>query len=256
MLRRTRATQKQELKNELLDQKRQAQARSVFTIINTLLLLTIEDRLSLPWVVKVLHTFLKVAEAAYVVFERQCGFRRVGRIESAVFVPGPWYQSMPRAGAKIFVAEHAVGVSSEVANADNEPHLPSVHVALGDEKFGEVEKYPIKPIAETGTPEVNDAGGVGSTTQLFGVVGTVPVVPQVCVDQWPALFANGKIDIQFDNGDVWSFSNEIKGWIEDFIGAPINWWPLSARRKPLLDGSSRVRWKCVSGTFFKMQMSH
>ena len=95
------------------------------------------------------------------------------------------------------------------------------------------------------TLERNDELKAGSDNQMSGHGNTAKVTHQVCVDQWPALFADGKTDIHFDDEDTWSFSNEIKGLIEDFIAAPVDWWPLSARRRPLQDGFSRVRWKCV-----------
>ena len=78
------------------------------------------------------------------------------------------------------------------------------------------------------------------------IANAVAVPPQNCADEWPAQFANGKTDIRFDNGGVWSFSNQIKGRIEDYIGAPVDWWPLSPREKALPNGFTRVRWTCVS----------
>ena len=89
----------------------------------------------------------------------------------------------------------------------------------------------------------------GSAIQAPDLVNPAAATSQLCADKWPALFADGKTDIHFDDEDFWSFSNEVKGSIESFIGAPVNWWPLSARRRPLPDGFSRVKWKCVSRTF-------
>ena len=115
--------------------------------------------------------------------------------------------------------------------------------------LGEVGFGPQKYSAETVGVEDERAG---EAIQAPDLLNPVEATPQLCADKWPALFADGKTDIHFDDEDFfWSFSNEVKGSIESFIGAPVNWWPLSARRRPLPDGFSRVKWKCVSRTFPK-----
>lgn len=70
---------------------------------------------------------------------------------------------------------------------------------------------------------------------------------------WATIFADGKTDISFGNEHSWSLPNEAKGWIEDFIDAPINWWPISPRRRSLPEGFTRVNWRCVSGQFSDIQ---
>ena len=128
----------------------------------------------------------------------------------------------------------AEGSGLEPEKGANESH------SMGEEDFEQDGKNLTETIG---------AKGVDSSIQApQPVVSPVVAAPQDCVDKWPALFADGKTDIHFDNGNLWSFSNEVKGLIENFIGAPVNWRPLSARRKPLPNGFSRVRWKCVSRT--------
>lgn len=58
------------------------------------------------------------------------------------------------------------------------------------------------------------------------------------IDIWAAIFADGKTDISFESclRNPWSLTNEAKRLIEYFVREPINWWPLSPRRNPLLDG--------------------
>lgn len=70
---------------------------------------------------------------------------------------------------------------------------------------------------------------------------------------WATIFADGKTDISFENEHPWSLPNEAKGWIEDFIDTPINWWPISPRRRSLPEGFTRVNWRCVSGQFSDIQ---
>ena len=119
-------------------------------------------------------------------------------------------------------------------------HHPSVDGGSLEQQGG---KHPIK------TVESGDVRGAGSTIQMAEYENAVTAAPQVCTDKWPALFAHGKTDIHFDDSNRWSLSNEIKGWIENKIGARVNWWPLCARREALRDGFSRVTWKCVSRAF-------
>lgn len=119
------------------------------------------------------------------------------------------------------------------------------------------------PIAESEGREPHFSPlGVGSfdrgredTTKTVGnrdmrgadsAIETSELTSQDCFDRLPELFADGRSSIRFDN-EVWSFSNQIKGLIEDFIGVPIYWWPLSARRVPLPHGFSRAMWTCVRG---------
>lgn len=164
----------------------------------------------------------------------------------------------------------AEGVESELEKEEEkEPHdhdpslegraLLTVQSGLQPEKErGEPHYIPLsersfeqdgKPPAETvGCGGAQEAGPAVQTSELMN---TVTATPQNDTDNWPALFVDGKTDIHFDDGNLWSFSNEIKGSIENFIGARVNWWPLSARRKVLPDGFSRVRWKCVSVVFFQ-----
>lgn len=123
-------------------------------------------------------------------------------------------------------------IGPELGNGDKEPHhFPLVK---GNSKHD-------------GSVGGEGARGAGSAIQVPELVNSAKVTSQNCVDQWPALFADGKTNIRFDNGDVWSFCNQVKGSIEDFIGVPVSWWPLSPRRKALPEGFSRVRWICVCG---------
>ena len=123
----------------------------------------------------------------------------------------------------------------EPGNDDKESYYPS-----RDDESLEQEKYPTRAVAGQGTK------GAELVIPASELVSPIAVPSQNCTDEWPAEFANGKTDIRFDSGDVWSFSNQIKGRIEDYIGAPVDWWPLSPREKALPDGFTRVRWTCVS----------
>lgn len=66
------------------------------------------------------------------------------------------------------------------------------------------------------------------------------------INTWPGVFSDGKADIGFEYETPWALPNEVKGWIEDFIGIPINWWPLYPRRRSLPNDYVRVNWTCVS----------
>ena len=122
-------------------------------------------------------------------------------------------------------------------------HENNRHGPASDKRLGSPRQYGKHSIEPMGSNNEREAE---SDNQMSEAINTVKATQQVCVDQWPTLFADGKTEIRFDDGDTWSFSNEIKGLIEDFIGAPVDWWPLNARRRPLQDGFSRVTWKCVS----------
>jgi len=64
---------------------------------------------------------------------------------------------------------------------------------------------------------------------------------------WPERFADGKSDITFESIPcVWSFSNQVKSWIEDKTLTTIIWWPLAPRRRPLQPNCVQVTWTCVS----------
>lgn len=124
----------------------------------------------------------------------------------------------------------------EPENNGRRPRYP-----LDEGNFEQDGEYP------TETQVAEGARRLDSAVQASESVNLVAVGSLNCTEQWPARFAEGKANIHFDSRDVWSFSNQIKGSIEDFIGVPVNWWPLSAREKALPDGFSRVRWTCVSG---------
>lgn len=121
-------------------------------------------------------------------------------------------------------------------SGDMEPRcFPSGERNLGEEDG----RYPTEPVG---------ADGANSAARASEPVDPVAARRRACdTPPWPAVFTEGMTDILFDDEDaeVWSFSNRIKGAIEDHIGAPVAWWPLSPRLKPLTDGSSRIRWKCV-----------
>ena len=91
--------------------------------------------------------------------------------------------------------------------------------------------------------------GAGSAIQASELVEPVAPNRRTRALLWPALFADGTTDIFFDDEDeeLRSYSNRTKGAIEDFVGVPLAWQPLSLRLKPLTGGSSWVRWKCVGG---------
>jgi hypothetical protein len=120
---------------------------------------------------------------------------------------------------------------------ENEVTKPQV-ISVEDRSLGQRGDYPI---------EGNAARDADSATGLMNTVAHQGNV----VGQCPSFFV-GMTDIHFENEDAWTLSNKIKGLIEDFIEAPLIWWPLSPRRKPLQDGFSRVSWKCVSGIFPEM----
>lgn len=117
-----------------------------------------------------------------------------------------------------------------------EPH----YAPLGERGFEQVGYYPTKTMVDEGVR------GADSAIQASELGNLVAAISQDRDDKWPALFADGKTDIRFDDANPRSFSDEIKGSIENFIGVRVNWWPLSARRKALPEGFSRVGWKCVS----------
>ena len=116
----------------------------------------------------------------------------------------------------------------------------SHYSSLGEKSLEREGKY------LTGVAVGRGAQGVDLAIPASELVNPVALPSRNCTDEWPAQFANGKTDIRFDNGDVWSFSNQIRGRIEDYIGAPVDWWPLSPREKALPNGFTRVRWTCVS----------
>ena len=151
----------------------------------------------------------------------------------------------PSVGVDTLLAEQSV---PRLENEGEEPHhRPSVV----DGSLEQDGNHPIV-IAEGGDGRVADPA-----IQIPEYVNTITAAPQVYTDRWPALFADGKTDIHFDDTNPWSFSNGIKGLIENLIGARVNWWPLSARREALPSGFSRVTWKCVSGPFSQNdEMSH
>lgn len=66
---------------------------------------------------------------------------------------------------------------------------------------------------------------------------------------WAIWFQSGKTDINFPATSQYSFADYVKGWIEDLIYEPINWWPLAPRRYPLPDNHVLVDWTCVCTDF-------
>ena len=43
-----------------------------------------------------------------------------------------------------------------------------------------------------------------------------------------------------------SFTDYLKGIVEDFTSEEWEWWPLKPRRRPILAGQARLQWRCVS----------
>ena len=134
-----------------------------------------------------------------------------------------------------------MGAWTLIAEAEKKGKEPKAHYPPpGEGSFEQDGKTPTETVVGEGDH------GAYSAIQVSELVNPVAVISQNCVDEWPTRFADGKTEIRFDSADVGSFSNQIKGMIEDYFGAPVDWWPLSARERPLPNGFTRVRWTCVS----------
>ena len=142
----------------------------------------------------------------------------------------------------------AVQSGPESRNSGKEPH----DSPRGEGRPKQDGEYPTETVRGKG------AQAADSTIEALKqpVADAVAVTSQNCFDEWPALVADGKPGIHFDDEDDWSFSNYIKGLIEDFIGVPVYWWPLSPRREAILHGLSRARWTCVRGGLQAGVISH
>lgn len=74
-------------------------------------------------------------------------------------------------------------------------------------------------------------------------------VPTTSDDRWRIEFSAGKTDITFSPYYRSTIVNDAKGWIEQFLHEPINWWPLSPRVTPPPEGFVLVHWTSVSLAF-------
>lgn len=54
--------------------------------------------------------------------------------------------------------------------------------------------------------------------------------------------------IQFSTSEKVSFLNSAQNWLENITDLEWNWWPLAPPMDPLLEGETRVYWRCVSPT--------
>ena len=162
-------------------------------------------------------------------------------------------QIRPELGGEGKPLDSSVGEEGLLAEPEpgKESKKPYCHPSAADESLEPDGKHPIKAV------EGNNVREIGRALRKPELVNTITAAPQVCTDAWPALFANGKTDVHFDDRNPQSRSNDIRGWIEKKIGARVNWWSLSARRDKLRDGFWRVTWKCVSWAFPQNgEMSH
>ena len=53
-------------------------------------------------------------------------------------------------------------------------------------------------------------------------------------------------DISIILEKTWTMINNIKGKWENFTAETWDWWPLEPYKRPLLNGESRLEWRCVS----------
>ena len=142
----------------------------------------------------------------------------------------------------------AVRSGPEPRNSGKEPH----YFPPGEGRPKQDGKYP----TETARGEGAQAADSAIEALKPPVADPVAVTSLNCFDEWPSVLTDGKPGIHFDDEGVWSFSNYIKGSIEDFIGVPVYWWPLSPRRDAIPHGFSRAIWTCVRGGLQAGVISH
>jgi hypothetical protein len=102
-----------------------------------------------------------------------------------------------------------------------------------------------EPEFEEAAQDDNSLGDREQEREIANMESSPPIKSDAHL--WPERFADGKSDITFDViPSTWSFSNQVKSWIENKTQTIIIWWPLAPRRRPLQPNCAQVTWTCVS----------